>query len=137
MPVGLVTGWAEAVAGHSTGWFSRVITEPEVEQGTSRLGNRGPRDLQTTSLPISPYYRFTRRDWTVIALQQSRKVVADLGVNRRVDGIGWDLMPPPWHGRTFSVFLLAVDHFTRLFYAIAFLLEQFRFHGWTPLLRVL
>jgi hypothetical protein len=48
-------------------------------------------------------------DWSVIALQQTRKVLAGLGVKHRVDGIGWCLMPPRWRGRTFDVFLLAVE----------------------------
>ena len=48
--------------------------------------------------------------------------LAGFGVNRPVDKIGWGLMPTPWHGRIFDVFLLAVDHLTRLADAIAYLL---------------
>lgn len=52
--------------------------------------------------------------WSATVLQQTGKVLAGIGVKRRVDRIGWDPMPPVWHGRTFSVFPLAVNHLTRL-----------------------
>jgi hypothetical protein len=59
---------------------------------------------------------------SVTALQGSGKVPAGLGVNR---GFGRRPTPPPLQGRIFSVVLLAVDHFTRLVDAMAYLLQQF------------
>jgi hypothetical protein len=67
--------------------------------------------------------------WSAIALQQTRKVFAGLGVNRQVDGMGCGLMPLRWPGRV--VFLLAVDHLVRLVDAVAYLLEKFGLHGYT------
>jgi hypothetical protein len=56
--------------------------------------------------------------WWVIALQQARKDVADLAVNRRVHRIARGLMPLRWPGPI--VFLLAVPHLTRLVDAIGY-----------------
>jgi hypothetical protein len=70
--------------------------------------------------------------WSVIPIQQTGKDLADLAVNRRVDSTRCVLALPPCHGRIFNGFLVAVDHLMRLVGAIAFLVEQFRFHGGTP-----
>jgi hypothetical protein len=66
--------------------------------------------------------------WPAIALQQARKVLAGLGVKRRVDGIRWGLLLPPWHGRTFDVFLLAVDHLARLRLRVRYMDNRFRWN---------
>jgi hypothetical protein len=72
--------------------------------------------------------------WSAICASQARKDFAGAG-ERRVDGIGWGLAPPPLQGRISDAFLLAVDHPMRLVNAIDFLLQQFRFHGGTPLVK--
>jgi hypothetical protein len=56
-----------------------------------------------------------------------------LGVNRRIDSIGWGRMPLRWRGRIFDVFLLAVDHITRQVNGTALLLQQCGLHGWTEI----
>jgi hypothetical protein len=45
--------------------------------------------------------------------------LAALGVNRRIDSTTWVLTLPPWHGRIFDVFVLAVDHLTKLVDAVS------------------
>jgi hypothetical protein len=72
---------------------------------------------------------------SVIVLQQSRKVLAGLGVKCWADRIARGLMPPPWQGRPFDVFPVAIDHLTRLVDAMAYLLEKFGLHRGTPLVR--
>jgi hypothetical protein len=67
--------------------------------------------------------------WSVIAPQWSRKVFAGLGDKRLVDRIAQGLMPLRWPGRV--VFLLAVDHLTRLVDVIPYLLEKFGLHSCT------
>jgi hypothetical protein len=51
---------------------------------------------------------------SAIVPQETGRVLADLGLHRWTDSTRWVLARSPWHGRTFSVFLLAVHHFTRL-----------------------
>jgi hypothetical protein len=59
---------------------------------------------------------------SVIVPRETGRVLVVKGLHRRTDSTRWVLARPPWHGRLFSVFLLAVNHLTRMADTIGYLL---------------